>query len=31
MSGTPLGDNLIELAKNGKGADIEKVVRNIAK
>jgi hypothetical protein len=31
MSGTPLGDNLIELAKNGKGADIEKIVRNIAK
>ena len=30
MSGTPLGDNLIELAKNGKGADIEKIVRNIA-
>ena len=31
MSGTPLGDNLIELAKNGKSADIEKIVRNIAK
>lgn len=31
MSGTPLGDNLIELAKNGKSADIEEIVRNIAK
>ena len=31
MSGTPLGDNLIELAKNGNSADIEKIVRNIAK
>jgi hypothetical protein len=31
MSGTPLGDNLIELARNGNGADIEKIVRNIAK
>ena len=31
MSGTPFGDNLIELAKNGKSADIEEIVRNIAK
>ena len=31
MSGTPLGDNLIELAKKGNSADIEKIVRNIAK
>ena len=31
MSGTPLGDNLIELARKGKGADIEKIVRNMAK
>lgn len=31
MSGTPLGDNLIELAKNGRSADIEKIVRNISK
>lgn len=31
MSGTPLGDNLIELAKNGKSADIEEIVRNISK
>jgi len=31
MSGTPLGDNLIELAKNGRSADIETIVRNISK
>lgn len=31
MSGTPLGDNLIELARKGNSADIEKIVRNIAK
>lgn len=31
MSGTPLGDNLIELAKHGKSADIEEIVRNISK
>ena len=31
MSGTPLGDNLIELAKHGRKADIEEIVRNISK
>ena len=31
MSGTPLGDNLIELAKRGNKADIEEIVRNISK
>lgn len=31
MSSTPFGANLLELAKNGKTADIEKIVRNIAK
>ena len=31
MSGTPLGDNLIKLAKHGKSADIEEIVRNISK
>ena len=30
MSNTPMGANLLELAKNGKFADIEKIVRNIA-
>lgn len=28
-AGTPLGDNLLYLAKNGRTADIEKVVRNL--
>lgn len=31
MSGTPMGENLFELAKNGRTADIEKIVRNISK
>lgn len=31
MGSTPLGANLYELAKNGKTADIEKIVRNISK
>lgn len=31
MSSTPMGANLYELAKNGRTADIEKIVRNIAK
>lgn len=31
MSGTPLGDNLIDLAKKGRSADIEMIVRNITK
>ena len=30
MSNTPMGANLLELAKNGKSADIEKIVRNLA-
>lgn len=30
MSSTPMGANLLELAKKGKTADIEKIVRNIA-
>lgn len=29
MAGTPLGENLLTLAKNGQGAEIEKVVRNL--
>lgn len=29
MSNTPMGANLLELAKNGRSADIEKIVRNI--
>lgn len=29
MSGTPMGDNLIQLAKNGNSRDIESIVRNI--
>ena len=31
MSGTPLGNHLFELARNGKTADIEKIVRNLTK
>ena len=30
MSGTPLGDNLIQMVRNGNGAGIEQIVRNIA-
>jgi hypothetical protein len=29
MKGTPMGDNLIKLAKEGNGAEIEKIARNI--
>lgn len=29
MRGTPIGDNLIYLAKNNRGADIERIVRNL--
>lgn len=29
MAGTPLGENLLTLAKNGQGVEIEKVVRNL--
>lgn len=31
MSSTPMGANLLELAKQGKTADIEQIVRNISK
>ena len=31
MAGTPLGDNLIQLARQGKSAEIEQIVRNITK
>lgn len=31
MGNTPMGQNLLELARNGQGADIEQVVRNLAK
>ena len=31
MSGTPLGDNLINLVKNGRGNEIEQIVRNLTK
>lgn len=30
MKGTPIGDNLIKLAREGKGAEIEKIARNLA-
>ncbi len=30
MGNTPMGQNLINLAKNGRTADIEQVVRNLA-
>lgn len=29
MQGTPLGDNLLTLAKNNQTAEIEKIVRNL--
>lgn len=29
MKGTPMGDNLIYLARNGRSAEIEQVVRNL--
>lgn len=28
MAGTPMGENLIQLAKNGKTSDIETIARN---
>ena len=31
LKGTPMGDNLIKLAKEGNGAEIEKIARNLAK
>lgn len=30
MGNTPMGENLLKLAKNGQTADIEQVVRNLA-
>ena len=30
MKGTPIGDNLIRLAREGNGAEIEKIARNLA-
>ena len=30
MSGTPLGDNLINMVKRGDSAGIEKIVRNVS-
>ena len=30
MKGTPMGDNLIKLAKEGNGVEIEKIARNLA-
>lgn len=31
MSNNPIGQNLIQLAKNGDGVGIEQIVRNLAK
>lgn len=31
MKGSPMGDNLIRLAREGNGAEIEKIVRNLAR
>lgn len=31
MGDSPLGANLMQLAKNNQGADIEQIVRNLAK
>ena len=30
MRGTPMGDNLIKLAREGNGAEIERIARNLA-
>jgi hypothetical protein len=29
MAGTPMGANLLTLAKNGQGQEIEKIARNV--
>ena len=29
MKGTPMGDNLINLARNNQGAEIEKIAKNL--
>lgn len=31
MKGSPMGDNLIRLAREGNGAEIEKIARNLAR
>lgn len=31
MGSTPMGQNLINLARNGRSADIEQIARNLAK
>lgn len=31
IGNTPMGKNLLDLAKNGKTADIEQIARNLAK
>lgn len=31
LGNTPMGQNLIQLAQNGKTADIEQIARNLAK
>lgn len=30
MRGTPMGDNLIKLAREGNSAELERIVRNLA-
>lgn len=30
MKGTPMGDNLINLARNGRTSEIERIARNLA-
>ena len=30
MRGTPMGDNLIKLAREGNGVEIERIARNLA-
>jgi hypothetical protein len=30
LKGTPMGDNLIKLAREGNGVEIEKIARNLA-
>lgn len=30
LKGTPIGDNLIKLAREGNGVEIEKIARNLA-
>ena len=30
MKGTPMGDNIIKLAREGNGVELEKIARNLA-